>query len=239
MTTTNPFRQPLRRGEVDFRTSVYIANAKGKDVSNGSKLAFALNSEYLWIGSDFSVPLAWIEGAQPLGPGFVVIWQNQLNGRREQMALCARRLFGYNLKTRDELVMRVNNARRTAKSRPAPSVVASSVASNRCERCGAPNAQTQDYVYVVTFLLLFVTKPDRRVVCSHHARVLCVLNALFNLVLGSLGIAVIFAPFATLTTTLRLKLMRVLSPGAAYATMFVAIVPWLLILGYIARRIAS
>jgi hypothetical protein len=239
MTTTNPFRQPLRRGEVDFQTTVYPATAKGKDSSSGSKNTFAINNEYLWIASDFSVPLAWIEGAQPLGPGFVVTWKNQLNGQREHATLCARRLFGYNLKTRDELVIRVNDARRAAKNRPAPSVVASAVASRNCERCGALNAQTHDFVYVVTFLLLFVSKPDRRVVCAHHARVLSALNALSNLVLGSLGIAVIFSPLATLATTRRLKFMRVLSPGAAYATMFVAVVPYLLILAYIAWRIAS
>jgi hypothetical protein len=52
-------------------------------------------------------------------------------------------------------------------------------------------------------------------------------------------VAVISAPFATIATTRRLKFMRVLSPGVAYATMFVAVIPWLLILGYIARRIAS
>jgi hypothetical protein len=234
--TTNPFRQPLRRGEVDFETTVYQADAKGKESSAG-KTAFAINSEYLWIATDFSVPLAWIEGALPLGPGFVVTWQNQLNGQRERATLCARQLFGYNLKTRDELVMRVNTARRAAKNRPAPSVVTSAAVSRNCERCGALNAQTQDFIYVVTFLLLFVSKPDRRVVCAHHARILSALNALSNLVLGSLGIAVFFAPLFTIGTTRRLRFMRVLSPGAAYATMFVAIVPYLLILGYIVRRV--
>jgi hypothetical protein len=232
MTTSNPFRQPLR-GDVDFRAKVYNADANGKDRSNGHSTDFALNSEYLWIAKDFSVPLAWIDGVKPLGPGFAVTWQNPLNGKREFAALCARRLFGYDLKRRDELVARANAARATAKSRPAPVVVASAAAMQRCERCSAPNAITCDYVYVITFLLLFVSKPDRRIFCAHHARVFAALNALSNLILGSLGIAIIFSPLATIGTTRRLRHQRVLSPGAANATIAVALLPYLLVIWYI------
>lgn len=233
MTTSNPFRQPLRRGEVDFHVTVHHADATGKDRSSGSATDFAINRDYLWIASDFSVPLAWIESAAPVGPGFAVIWQSPLTGKRERATLCARRLFGYNLKQRDELVARINAARVEAKKRPAPVVVASAAVTQVCERCGAPNAITCDYVYVVTFLLLFVSKPDRRIFCPHHARIFSALNAAANFVLGSLRIAIIFAPMATVATTRRLKYQRVLSPAAAYATITFALMPYLLVLWYI------
>jgi len=232
MTTTNPFRQPLRSGDVDFRTKVFYADAAGKDRST-VKTDFALNREYLWIASDFSVPLAWIDSVMPVGPGFTITWKNPVNQKRERANLCARRLFGYNLKTRDELVMRLNAAVSAAKTRPMPAVAASAAVMRNCERCGAMNAQTQDFVYVVTFLLLFISKPDRRQLCAHHTRIIFTLNALFNLVLGSLGIAIIFAPLATIGTARRLRFMRVLSPAQAYTAMAIAALPYLLIIRYI------
>jgi hypothetical protein len=92
MTVDNPFRQPLRRANVHFKTVIREANNDGKDA--GGNTDFAIGKDYLWIAFYFSVPLAWITSVRPLGPGFLIAWRDPIAKREEFATFCILRQAG-------------------------------------------------------------------------------------------------------------------------------------------------
>lgn len=197
MPDANPFRRPLRRKEVTFKTTVWQANAEGKDNSTG-KTDFALNDEYLWTSYDFSVPLAWITAVQTLGPGFLVAWKNPLDHTEEASAFCVRTMFGYNRKRRDQLVERVEQAVAQAKKRPAPVAAATTVAIPRCQVCSATDSRLYDFEWMISVVALMLNKPDRRLLCLRHAKWRARRVLLSNLVTSNLGFGAFISPIVNL-----------------------------------------
>jgi hypothetical protein len=192
-TTANPFRHPLRRKEANFKTSVWQANEEGKDSSAG-KTDFAVGDEYVWLAFDFSVPLRWVTAVEERGPGFLVAWENPINHTDEAATFCVRTMFGYDRKRRDEIVKLVNGAVVKAKSLPQPQVVAAAETTPRCEVCGARNPGFYEFQWMTSVAAFLISKPDRRVLCPHHAKWRTRRVCLTNLITSNLGFGAFVSP---------------------------------------------
>lgn len=197
MPSENPFRQPLRRRNVHFKTVVRHADGRGKDA--GGNTDFAIGSDYLWIAFDFSVPLEWITQVEPRGPGFLVTWENPIERSEESAAFCILRTgFGYNTKRRDDLVRRVREAVANATTAPLVREVSIAQTMPSCENCGELRPKVFDFTWFTSFLTYSIAKPDRRVLCRTHgaSRLRAVIT--YNLILGNLGFGVFVSPVINL-----------------------------------------
>lgn len=181
-----------------------MANEKGKDSSAG-KTDLALNDDYLWLSYDFSVPLAWVTAVEPLGPGFLVAWRNELSDEDEGGIFCIRKMFGYNTAARDALVERIERARAAAEHRPKPMVVASAAVMQTCERCGSTSPTVYDFDWVFTVIQFLIKKPDRRTLCPGHARLRFLKLLVSNLTLGVPGIGILASPIASFAAAKQLR----------------------------------
>jgi len=133
--STNPFRQPRPRAGIVLKQRVWNATEQGKDASLGAVTLFA-NDEYLWLGGVASVPLSWVEGADSLGPGLRLVWNNNLTGKAETATFCIRTFFGYDKSQRDKLSERILSLAEAARGRPILAV--GSEDGPVCEICGEP-----------------------------------------------------------------------------------------------------
>jgi hypothetical protein len=193
LTADNPFRQPLRRRNVHYKTYVREATAEGKDA--GSNTDFAIGDDYLWIAFDFSIPLAWITQVEPLGPGFLVAWNNPISKQEEWASFCILRTgWGYNRKKRDDLVRRVREAVANAEARPVLPQITKAETVPGCQRCGDLNPQVFDFTWFTCFLAYFISKPDRRLLCRRHGAQRLRMITAYNLVFGNLGLGVFASP---------------------------------------------
>ena len=196
--TTNPFRQPLPKTDIQVKTGVWLARPDGKD-SSGGKTKIVANSEYIWFGQDLSVPLAWVSDVSAVGPGFQVVWEDRTSGITEAAVFCIRTFFGYNRKVRDQLVSTLHELVSAARSVGAPQTIAAAEQASTCEVCGSTGASAYDFEWTINVLLYLIRKPDRRILCKKHAtrrlRMVFLSNALF----GSLGLPGLFmTPIFTL-----------------------------------------
>jgi hypothetical protein len=197
MSSDNPFRQPLRRKDVLFKTVVRQANAQGKDA--GGNTDFAISSEYLWIAFYLSVPLAWIRDVEPLGPGFMVVWENPLEKREEAAAFCILRTgWGYNTRKRDDLVRRLREATGNAETAHVPARIPAVPSTPSCQVCGELNSRVFDFSWFTSFMVLAISKPDRRVLCLLHAASRLRAVTVYNLIIGNLGLGVFVSPMVSL-----------------------------------------
>ena len=197
LAASNPFRKPLRRKDVSFKTTVRGANEKGKDNDSGNT-DFALNDDYLWISYDFSIPLAWINSVRDLGPGFMVSWHNPIENVDEMAAFCVRTFFGYNRKRRDDIVRRVREAAQRAHKRPQPVVAATAATIPRCQSCGATSPHQYDFQWMFSVGHILYSKPDRRLLCPRHARWRARLLFASNLITSNLGFGFFVSPIINL-----------------------------------------
>ena len=224
----NPFRQPLRRKNVTFKTTVRLANADGKD--GGGNTDFAINDEYLWIAFDFSVPLAWIREVEPLGPGFVVTWENPLENGQESAAFCILKSgWGYNTKKRDELMGRVRDAFSKAAARPVPQKIAVVEMRPGCQKCGDDHPYVFDFEWFTCFLVHFINKSDRRVLCARHGASRLRLATLYNTIFGNLGLGVFVSPVISWRNIRGVRAAGAISAPEAAIWMALASWPYLLI----------
>lgn len=221
MPSDNPFRQPLRRKEVLIKTQVRQANAEGKDA--GGNTDFAISNEYLWIAFYFSVPLAWIREVEPLGPGFVVAWENPLENREESAAFCILKTgWGYNTKKRDELVRRLRDAVARAGAAPVPVQIAAAPSTTSCQLCGELNPRVFDFSWFTSFMVFSISKPDRRVLCSPHAASRLRAVTVYNLIIGNLGFGMFVSPIVSLGNILQVRRAGAITwPEAAFWTVLV------------------
>lgn len=194
---SNPFRRRLRRKDVTFKTKVRGANNQGKDNDSGNT-DFALNDDYLWISYDFSIPLAWITGVAAVGPGFMVSWNNPIEGVEEAAVFCVRTFFGYNRKRRDDLVRRVLEACERAHERPQPAVAAAAATIPRCQSCGVTSPHQYDFQWMFSVGHLLLSKPDRRLLCPPHARWRARAVFASNLITSNLGFGFFISPIINL-----------------------------------------
>jgi hypothetical protein len=198
LAASNPFRRRLRRKDASFKTTVRGANSEGKDNDSGNT-DFALNDEYLWLSYDFSVPLAWITNVGNVGPGFMVSWNNPIEGVEEASTFCVRTFFGYNRKRRDELVRRVLEAAQRAHKRPQPAVAAAAATIPRCQSCGITSPHLYDFQWIFSVGHLMLSKPDRRLLCAAHARWRARLLFASNLIAANLGFGFFVSPIINLS----------------------------------------
>ncbi|HYM60405.1 MAG TPA: hypothetical protein VEZ11_05885 [Thermoanaerobaculia bacterium] len=204
MPSDNPFRQPLRRKDVLFKTTVRQANADGKDA--GGNTDFAISNDYLWIAFYFSVPLAWIRDIEPLGPGFVVTWENRLENREESAAFCILRSgWGYNTKKRDDLVRRLRDAAGKAGAGPVSAQIAAAPGMTTCQLCGALSPRVFDFSWFTSFLAFAISIPDRRVLCLPHAASRLRAVTVYNLIIGNLGFGMFVSPIVSLGNILQVR----------------------------------
>ena len=197
MAVENPFRQPLRRKNVHFKTVVREGNAEGKDA--GGNTDFAIGDDYLWIAFDFSVPLTWITRVEPLGPGFLVVWRNPITREEEGASFCILRTgWGYNSKKRDDLVRRVQEAVAKAAVRPAKPEIAAARAIPACQSCGDLKPHVFDFTWLTSVLAYTINKPDRRLLCRPHGARRLRAVTLYNLIMGNLGWGVFASPIINL-----------------------------------------
>jgi hypothetical protein len=229
--TANPFRHPLYRNSASFRTTVWQANDEGKDTSSG-KTDFAIGDDYLWISYDFSVPLQWITLVEDRGPGFVIAWRNHLTGANEAAAFCVRTAFGYDRKRRDELVALVKSAITSARSRPGNATVAQAEAAPRCEVCGAPNPHVYEFTWMASVFMFLLSKPNRRVLCTQHAKWRTRRVVFTNLIISNLGLGVLISPIFCLRNIREARKGGAISAVEAALWLMVGFVPYLAI-GYL------
>ena len=225
---SNPFRRPLRRKDVSFKTTVRGANAQGKDDDSGNT-DFALNDEYLWTSYDFSVPLAWIKDVRDVGPGFMVSWNNPIENVNEAAVFCVRTFFGYNRKKRDDLVRRVREAAARAHQRPQPVPVAAAVAIPRCQACGATSPHQYDFTWMFSVVHFVLTKPDRRLLCPPHARWRARQVFASNLILANLGFGFFVSPIFAIANRLEARKGDALGRFEAALWVTLAFFPYALI----------
>jgi len=211
-----------------FKTTVRIADERGKDA--GGNTDFAFGDEYLWISFDFSVPLAWIREVEPLGPGFEIVWENPIENREESAAFCILRTgWGYNTKKRDELMQRVRDAVSKADARPMPQKIAVAEMRAGCQVCGEAQTRTFDFQWFTSFMVITISKPDRRVLCSRHAATRTRLVTLYNTILGNLGFGAFVSPVISWRNIRDVRAAGAISAPEAAIWMALASWPYLLI----------
>jgi len=192
---SNPFGQPLPKQNVVFKARLWLANESGKDSSAGDLRAVATR-DYLWLGRDLSVPLAWIESVESVGPGFRIQWENKLESVREHGVFCVRTMFGYDKTRRDAVVAQLRELASSAASAGAPAQVRQSESELRCQVCAAPGAQQYDFRRILNVLFYWVSRPERVVLCSDHARGRLLRVLLGNSLFGTLGLpGAFFTPY--------------------------------------------
>lgn len=227
----NPFRQPLRRKNALYKTYVRNALANGKDA--GSNTNFAIGKDYLWIAFDFSVPLAWIREVAPLGPGFVVTWDNPIERREESAAFCILRTgWGYNTKKRDDLVRRVREAVSQTTFRPTPETVAVAATASSCQVCPSRDPRVFDFQWFTSFLVYSINKPDRRVLCLEHGASRFRMVTAYNLVAGNLGVGALVSPVISIRNIRHTRGSGAISRPEAVVWTTLALWPYL-ILGWL------
>lgn len=236
MATNNPFRQRLDRKKAHLKTVVWQANDQGKDSSLG-KTDFALSDEYLWLAYDFCVPLSWILSVDELGPGFRVTWKNPVSGQNETAAFCARTMFGYNRKKRDELIAQIKDAVGKATQMPVPSSVAVAEAAATCQRCGAQQANVYDLEWFISVLMYLIKKPSRNILCPDHAKSRLFLVCISNFILGNLGFGLVVSPIINLSNVREVRNKGAISSGIASALIAIGFLPYLLPLWIVAWAI--
>jgi hypothetical protein len=221
----NPFRQPLRRRNTNFKTYARQADHRGKDA--GGNTDFAIGDDYLWIAFDFSVPLAWIRTVEPLGPGFLIAWDNPIQKSEEWAAFCFLRTgWGYNTKKRDDVMGRVRDAVAKAAHRPLAREVSVAETVPACQTCAAPDPKVFDYTWYTCFLAYAIAKSDRRLLCRPHAATRLRMVSVYNLLLGNLGWGVFVSPVFSYRNIRSAREGGAIEAFEAHAWTLVAAVPW-------------
>jgi len=220
------FREPLPRTGIVLQQRVWNATPEGKDASRGDFKLIATN-EKLWISNVLSIPLSWFVAFEPVGPGFRIRWTNKLTGVEEGATLCVRTFFGYDTARRDELVKQL--AELSARARTAtPSPAATSPANLRCERCDSTAVTLLDLPKITNFLVYWIHRTDRRLLCAQHAQAAIRANALRNALTGTIGI-----PGAVVTPLAVWKTAAKLSFGERIALTSLAVLPAVLLLAFV------
>jgi len=141
------------------------------------------------------VPLAWIREVEPLGPGFVIAWDNPVENQLESAAFCVLKTgWGYNTKKRDDLVRLVREAVSKAEARPVPQKITAVENTAACQVCGEINPRSFDFQWFTSFMVFSISKPDRRILCSRHAASRLRIVTLYNTTVGNLGLGAFVSP---------------------------------------------
>ena len=176
------------------------------------------------------MPLAWIREVEPLGPGFVVAWENPIENRMESAAFCILRSgWGYNTKKRDELMHRVRDAVSKADARPVPQKIAVVEMRAGCQVCGEAQARTFDFQWFTCFLMYAISKSDRRVLCSRHGASRLRFVTLYNTIIGNLGLGMFVSPVISWRNIREVRAAAAISAPEAAIWMALASWPYALI----------
>jgi hypothetical protein len=176
------------------------------------------------------VPLAWIRAVEPLGPGFEIVWENPIENREESAAFCILRSgWGYNTKKRDELMQRVRDAVSRADARPTPQKIAVVEMRAGCQVCGEAHAHTFDFDWFTCFVVHFIAKSDRRVLCARHGASRLRLVTLYNTIVGNLGLGMFVSPVISWRNIRGVRAAGAISAPEAAIWMALASWPYLLI----------
>ncbi|MGV8039094.1 MAG: hypothetical protein AB2L07_03140 [Thermoanaerobaculaceae bacterium] len=236
--STNPFRQPVPKSGVLLTAKLWTANHKGKDDSRAS-LQIMATSEYVWLGRDLSIPVAWLKGLEAVGPGFRLAWSNPIDQSEEHAFFCIRTFFGYNTQKRDELLARLGELAAASKANPVPPVVQQTAAVVQCEVCGSPLAEQYNLHWYINVLFYWVSRPDRKLLCRDCASSKVRLMLLSNSLLGSLGFpGAIVGPYTTWVAAQEARRVGLVSlPAGLLLTVMSAapILAILLLVFYVAR----
>lgn len=186
------FERAKPKEGVVYKGKAWNADAKGKNTTS-NYFPLIIGPEYIWLGPTFSIPLDWQVVAEPLGPGFKLIWHNVYENKNEAMALCIRTFFGYDKEKRDEIVRLVNQASKTRASVVTPETASTvSVTASQCEACGATGARLYDYHTVMSYFFSYSCKMRRHVLCTNHGRSKMLRYFIGNILLGSWGFSGLF-----------------------------------------------
>lgn len=228
MASGNPFRERLRRRDATFKTVARNANEHGKD--GGSNTDLAIGPDYLWIAFDFSVPLSWISSVEPLGPGFIVVWDNPIEKSEEWASFCFLRTgWGYDTKKRDEVVGLIRDAASKATWRPLVREVSVAQTAPSCQKCADPNPRVYDFMWYTSFLTYSIGKPDRVLLCPSHGASRVRVVTIYNLLLGNLGFGVFVSPVVSLRNLRAARAGEALRAIETYAWIAVAFLPYALL----------
>lgn len=240
MPSSNPFRQPLpNRKEILLKTRLNQANNLGKDTSSGHPTRVVASKDYLWLGSDFSIPLAWLELIEPVGPGFRLAWRNELEGKKEQIFLCARNMFTYNKKERDRIVSALQQLAKPAQAAP-PVLLQSAPTASICEKCSLPNARVHDYVWFLSFFLMWLRKPDRKLLCDAHAKQWLYFVVIVNALVAYLGVpGLVIAPLTNYSQAKSFRDVKLISSAALWAMVAFSCLPLAAVLAIVAYAIVA
>ena len=100
---TSPFNQSLpRMANSIIYKYIWTAERTGKKDHN-PRVRIIASKDYIWM-NNISIPVDWVDEINSVGPGFSISWINQISNKREIVYFCVRSFFGYNTKTRDELI---------------------------------------------------------------------------------------------------------------------------------------
>ncbi len=240
MASNNPFRQPVPKlRELLLETRLNLANEQGKDISSGHSIRVVATKDFLWLGGELSVPLAWLEIVEPAGSGLRFCWRNEIEGTREHIFLCARSMFSYNLKERDRIVSEVQKLTQNASS----SIVASFLEAAKtpmCEKCSLPSARIYDYIVFIGFFMMWVKRPERKLLCEKHA-----LRNLWMVVLVNAAFAILCVPSMVLvpifnySQSKRFRDQNLISTGSLYTILAVSCIPVVTVLSIVAYAIVK
>lgn len=186
----NVFRDPLPHAGIEIKQRVWNATVAGKDNSRGD-LTLTATKEKLWISNVASIPLAWFTSFEPVGPGFRIIWLNKVSAKEESATFCIRTFFGYDTVRRDQLLQRLSDLAARARERNS-TPLCSTVTGAVCEQCGV-SAVLVDLPKITNFLVYWIRRTDRRILCVSHARSAIRANAIRNTLMGTVGIPGVFA----------------------------------------------
>jgi hypothetical protein len=151
-----------------FSGRLWYADQNGKDLNRGN-LPFVVGSEYLWFTKNLIIPYNWIIEVKPVGPGFLIIWKNELNEDVNVGVYCVRSFLGYNLKKRDEILQAIEKAKQYALSMGGISYT-ENIKMNGCNKCGSKDARFFEFVFVASYFFTYQIRTESFYLCDKHAK---------------------------------------------------------------------
>jgi hypothetical protein len=237
---SNPFNQPMPKQGILLKVKLWPAKPDGKDSSAGVTIKAVATHHTIWFGRELSVPLAWISEVSSEGPGIKVTWHNELTGASEVAFFCIRTMFGYNKKKTQALVSSLKNLVEEARSvGPMPSTAMASE-DPRCQVCGDPADIQLDFTWIISILLYFSSRPDRRLLCRRHAKRRFIIGMVTNTVLASLGIpGMVLGPYFNYSQGKTGRHLGIISAPSHILFVVASLVPVTLVLGTVAFAIVK